>query len=218
LAGGVNRAYRVALFCWACPLILGGSIFLLWLVTHWDWLTWAGVVAIWFGILLFVSGAVSLFIAHRNGAKAIPVSRGKLWLSTVLCAGLLLSNFLVARIIVGTVDDILGITKNHGVLGPDASGQIKLSGWRATKPQALGFSRPFKQDGGAQKASLHVKGRIDGTAVLETMMPLNGFPHTISGDVDWRTSGEFLDYVTMILTYRPTDVTAGQLTFELTFD
>ncbi len=36
------RAYRIALICGAVPLLLGVSIFTLWLITRWHWLPWAG--------------------------------------------------------------------------------------------------------------------------------------------------------------------------------
>ena len=211
------RAYRVALFCGACPLVVGVTVFLLWLITHWDWLEMAGICTIGCGILLFIVGACSLIITHHTERTVYNVPRGKLWRSTLLCAGLLLSNFLAAAVIIATVDNILGITKYHGRLGQDESGEIKLAGWRVSKPQVLEFgatSFRLHNDGKISTISLHVQGHIDGAAVIYA--PLNGLPHTISGDVDWRISGEYSDY-SMILDYSPTGGTAGKLNFEVSF-
>jgi hypothetical protein len=225
LVPAMNRAYRIALFCGACPLVVGVSVFLLWMAFHWDWLMDAGIWTIVGGILLFMVGAISLIVSHQGEMKAAKITCGKVWRSTLLCAGLLLSNFLVARVIVGVVDDILGITKNHGVLAPDEFGQIKLSDWRITKNQALGFGIPRpkpKNESKALNVIVHIQGHIEGSAIIQgsdgTFGSLNSFSSEISGDVNLHISSECSSYSSnVIIRYKPTDVTKGQLTFRAEF-
>jgi hypothetical protein len=43
--------YGVALVCGAVPLIAGILIFLLWLITHWNWLMMAGIITLYGGLV-----------------------------------------------------------------------------------------------------------------------------------------------------------------------
>ena len=56
----MNRVYRVALICGAAPLLIGVSIFILWLITRWDWLMMAGIFTLYGGVAIFVVGVLAL--------------------------------------------------------------------------------------------------------------------------------------------------------------
>lgn len=99
----MNTAYRVALFCGAFPLFVGISIFVLWLITRWEWLADAGVYTIQGGVLIFWIGAVALASFCWLAYQTPNYPRRRLWQSTLACAGLLLSNFLVAGAIMFAV-------------------------------------------------------------------------------------------------------------------
>jgi hypothetical protein len=56
----MNSSYRIALFCGLFPLVVGVSIFVLWLFTHWPWLMTAGMMTILAGIGFVVVGFLAL--------------------------------------------------------------------------------------------------------------------------------------------------------------
>jgi hypothetical protein len=102
--GEMSRTYRIATICGATPLLVGVVIFLLWLVTRWDWLMAAGMFTIYGGVAMLLFGAIALvrFCWLALGTPDFP--RRRLWVSAVWCAALLLSNFPVAAaIVVGAV-------------------------------------------------------------------------------------------------------------------
>lgn len=90
-----NRAFRIALFCGAAPLLLGISIFLLWVLTRWNGLMLAGFLTLFVGAFLFLVGVAALALSWRQAQRREDVSRRRVWLSTIGGAGLLLSNFAV---------------------------------------------------------------------------------------------------------------------------
>lgn len=93
---------------------------------------------------------------------------------------------------------------------------ITLDTAAVVKSQPLFFlgNSEFTNVGAVSGVDLHVHGHIEGAA--EIAGPLSSLPHIISGDVDWQTSGDYYES-TIIMRYSPTQVTGGQLTFELTF-
>src|SRR5437773_2930664 len=99
----MNRAYRVAVICGALPLVVGVSIFLLWLITGWDWLMMAGIFTLYGGVAIFVIGAVALARFCWLACRTPEQPRRRLWPSTLGCATLLLSNFAVAGGFTATV-------------------------------------------------------------------------------------------------------------------
>lgn len=99
----MNRAFRVALFCGAFPLLVGILIFFLWLVTGWSWLEMAGFCTICAGPFIIVVGFIALYRFCGFASQTLTFSRRRLWLSTLGCAGLLSSNFLVAGCIILSV-------------------------------------------------------------------------------------------------------------------
>ncbi len=92
----MSRAYRVALICGAFPLFVGISIFMLWLITRWDWLMGAGLFALWGGIAIFLIGVLALARFYWLASRVPNLPRRRLRRSTLACAGLLLLNFPVA--------------------------------------------------------------------------------------------------------------------------
>jgi len=84
----VNRAYQVALFCGSFPLLVGVSIFLLWLITRWEWLMMAGSNTLFGGVALFTIGVVALARFHWLAVRNLDVPRQRLRLSTLGCGGL----------------------------------------------------------------------------------------------------------------------------------
>ncbi len=90
------RSYRVAMICGVTPLVVGTSIFALWLVTRWDWLVLAGVYTIYGGTIIFLCGSVALARFYWLAARQSGFPRRVLWRSTLGCGALLLSNLVVA--------------------------------------------------------------------------------------------------------------------------
>jgi len=101
----MNRSYRIALVCGALPLVTGISIFLLWLLTRWQWLMIAGFITVIGGIALFLTGVVMLanycWIAFRTPG----LSKRRVWWLSAGSTVLLFSNFVAAggiiRIVIG---------------------------------------------------------------------------------------------------------------------
>jgi hypothetical protein len=92
----MSRSYRIALFCCLFPLVVGVSIFVLWLITHWPWLMIAGMVTICGGVGFFVVGMFALAWFCRHEFRTPQMPRRRFWVATIACAGLLLSNFPIA--------------------------------------------------------------------------------------------------------------------------
>ncbi len=102
----MKAAYRVALWCGALPLVVGVSIFVLWVITRWDSLMLAGIFTLFGGLAFFAAGAIALSRFCWLGLRAPDLPRRRLWLRTIACGALLLSNFPVAGGIVVAADVI----------------------------------------------------------------------------------------------------------------
>lgn len=63
--------------------------------------------------------------------------------------------------------------------------------------------------------SLRVRGQLKGVASITTVED-RWEPHQVSGDVDWQVYHDWF-YPTCTFEYSPSNVTAGHLSFELTF-
>jgi len=98
----VKGAYRVALFCGAVPLLLGTSVFALWLVTRAEWLMAVGAFVLFGGLACFGVGVLALarfcWVGLRGGDPP-----PRFWATTTLCAVVLLSNFPAAGLILRKV-------------------------------------------------------------------------------------------------------------------
>lgn len=92
----MKPAYRIALFCGAIPLACGTFIFVLWLVTRWDWLMAAGLATIIGGVFVFLIGTIALACYHELAVRSPEVTPRQLRFRTLAAVGLLLSNFPIA--------------------------------------------------------------------------------------------------------------------------
>ncbi|HEX5138280.1 MAG TPA: hypothetical protein VFY93_14995 [Planctomycetota bacterium] len=101
----MKGAYRAAIVCGLLPLVVGTSIFLLWVVTRWEWLMGAGLFALFFGLALFAVGVLAL-ARYCWVALRMPEPPPRPWLKAALAAILLLSNFPAAGTIIWKVDDL----------------------------------------------------------------------------------------------------------------
>jgi hypothetical protein len=122
----INRAYRFALICGALPLLVGVLIFLMWLITGWDWLMMAGMFTLYGGVAVFFIGAIALVCFFWLAFRTPELPRRRLWLSTLGCAALLLSNFAVAG---GITVSVIAIETRYTVVVHNTS-QLPLSGVR----------------------------------------------------------------------------------------
>jgi hypothetical protein len=99
----VKGAYRVALLCGTVPLVVGLSVFLLWLLTRADGLMLLGVFVLFGGLAFFAVGVLALgrycWLAFRE--SRLPA---RFWAATIACALLLLSNFPAAGAIMYAAD------------------------------------------------------------------------------------------------------------------
>ena len=96
----IKSTYKIAFLCGFIPFILGISIFLLWLVSRWEILMFAGILNIYAGICAFIIGALCLgyhFIMSLIHIK--PLQQG-FWISNIACLSLLCSNFIAAGLII----------------------------------------------------------------------------------------------------------------------
>jgi hypothetical protein len=98
-----NRAYRIALLCGLTPLVLGVTVFALWLRTRSDALMIVGAFVLWGGVALFAVGAIALLVALRAASRDPSVSARRLRWSAIACAALLLVNFPAATVIIREV-------------------------------------------------------------------------------------------------------------------
>jgi len=99
----MNRSYRVALLCWAIPLLAGIIVFIGWFFGGVEGWWQLGYFVIGAGSVLFVLGVIALALSIRKDRSTPNVSRRRLRTSSLLCAGLLLSNFPVALAMTGIV-------------------------------------------------------------------------------------------------------------------
>jgi hypothetical protein len=99
----MNRAYRIALFCGATPLIVGTSIFFLWLFTRWEWLKLAGAGALVAGALSCLAGVVLLSWSYALAREQPELTHERTILATLRGIALLLVIFPAAAGIVFAV-------------------------------------------------------------------------------------------------------------------
>ena len=122
-------AYRLALFCGAFPLVAGVSVFLLWMVTEWDWLPAAGLWVLLAGGVFFITGMATLAWFCWSARHDPRLSKREIWISGLLCGGLLVSNFPVAVGVVGAA--IKWEERFHVVVSNDSEqsfDQVRLKG------------------------------------------------------------------------------------------
>ena len=91
----MDRPYRIALMCGIAPQTVGIAIFLLWLVTRWEWLVGAGLVTIYAGVFSVLIGAIALAMSTFDFSDARS-SPGRRRFALALAAALLVANFPMA--------------------------------------------------------------------------------------------------------------------------
>jgi hypothetical protein len=102
----MNRPYRIALFCGATPLIVGTSIFVLWLFTRWEWLKLAGAGTLVAGALSCLAGVVLLSWSYALARERPELTHAQAILATLCGIALLLVNFPAAAGILYAVEVI----------------------------------------------------------------------------------------------------------------
>lgn len=99
----MNGAYRIALLCWALPLIAGIAVFTGWYFEGVERWMGVGAVILFAGTALFILGVIALILSIRKDVAARSTSPRRLRFTSLACAGLLLSNFPVALALTGVV-------------------------------------------------------------------------------------------------------------------
>lgn len=97
---------RSAFVCGLIPLITGTSIFLLWVLTRWDWLFVAGMLTIIAGVFVFLCGIACLTASRFDRPLGEVGGSRRETLRRITALLILLSNFPVAASIVVAVDTI----------------------------------------------------------------------------------------------------------------
>jgi hypothetical protein len=99
----MDRPFRVALICGACPLLVGCSIFFLWLFTRWEWLMIPGIFTLAAGPVICGFGFFELANSQWLTHGVFDFSPRRRRVATIGCGGLLLLNFPAAGAIVAAV-------------------------------------------------------------------------------------------------------------------
>jgi hypothetical protein len=102
----MNRAYRIALFCGATPLIVGSSIFVLWFFARWEWLKLAGAGTLVAGALSGLAGVALLSWSYAQAREQPELTHAQAILATLRGLALLFVNFPAAAGILYAVEVI----------------------------------------------------------------------------------------------------------------
>lgn len=114
----MDRTFRIALLCGLLPLLVGVSLFVLWLITRWDWLMVGGFLTLYGGLASFLIGAIALTRYCWAACRSANPPRRK-WIPAALaCAALLLSNFPTAG---GIIAGVIAIKTCYSVIVHNAS-------------------------------------------------------------------------------------------------
>ena len=114
----MDRTLRVAVLSGLLPLLIGVSLFLLWIITRWDWLMLAGAIALYGGLASFVIGAIALVRYCWAACRSADPSRRNWVPAAVACAALLLMNFPTAG---GIIAAVIAIETRYSVVVHNAS-------------------------------------------------------------------------------------------------
>lgn len=102
------------------PLLIGVSLFVLWIVTRRDWLMVGGFVTLYGGLVSFFIGAIALARYCWAASRLVDPPRRRWVPSALACAALLLSNLPVAG---GIVAAVIAISTCYSVVVHNASQQ-----------------------------------------------------------------------------------------------
>lgn len=116
----MDRTFRIALLCGLLPLLVGLSLFVLWIITRWDWLVVGGFVTLYGGLVSVLIGAIALARYCWAAARIADPPRRNWVPSALACAALLLSNFPAAG---GMIAAVIAIETRYSVVVHNASKQ-----------------------------------------------------------------------------------------------
>ena len=172
----MNHAYRIALTCGVTPLLVGVTIFLLWLITRWDWLMIAGAATLYGGVAAFFVGAAAVARMCWLALRSPDVPRRRHLRLILACSALLLANFAVAGGIIATV---IAIETRYVVIIQNDSQQV-LSGIRVRGGGCEADLGAIPPSGAARRA-LWIQ--QDGSLELLAASGTTAFTHTIDSYV-----------------------------------
>jgi hypothetical protein len=119
----MDRTFRVAVLSGLLPLLVGVSLFVLWIITRWDWLVAGGFVMLYGGLVSFLIGAIALACYCWAASRSADPPRRKWVPSALACAALLLSNFPTAG---GIIAAVITIETCYSVVVHNASQQALI--------------------------------------------------------------------------------------------
>jgi len=116
----MNRSLHVAALCGVLPLLVGVLLFVVWVITRWDWLMLGGLFTLYVGLACFIVGVIALAQYCWQVSRAPDPPRQKWGGSVIACAALLISNFPAAG---GIVAAVIAIKTCYAVVVRNASQQ-----------------------------------------------------------------------------------------------
>lgn len=179
----MNHAYRIALTCGVTPLLVGVSIFLLWLIPRWEWLVIPGAAAIYGGVAAFFVGAVALARVCWLACRSPNIPRKRHVLAILACIALLLANVAMAG---GIIAAVIAMKTRYLVIIRNDSTHV-LSGIRVRGggcEARLGAISP----NGATRRSLWIQ--QDGSLEFLAVSGTTALTHTIDGYVTTGMGGQ----------------------------
>ncbi len=126
LPNSMDRTFRVAVLSGLLPLLVGVSLFVLWIISRWDWLMVGGFVTLYGGLVSFLIGVVALTCYCWAACRSADPPRRKWIPSALACAALLLSNFPTAG---GIIAAVIAIETSYSVIVHNASQQALSDVW-----------------------------------------------------------------------------------------
>ena len=113
-----TRRVKVPLVFGAAPLTIGISMFLLWLITGWQWLELVGIFVLYTGFASVVSGLVLLALWVLRRIRSGDWAREQLMGRTIFAAIVLVINFPAAGLILWTTYNLSTrytvVVRNYG--------------------------------------------------------------------------------------------------------
>jgi hypothetical protein len=173
----MNRLYKTVKYCAMIPMLMGATIFVLWLVTRIDELLLLGIFALFVGLGIVAVGLIALAGFYWTGIKRADIPRRQVLGSTLAGAAFLLSNFLVAGGIIAVALAILcRYTVEIHNTSPLALNNVRING--AGVDVTLGSIEP----GAVAEHTFCIQ--QDGVLALEATIGATTYKKNISGYVN----------------------------------
>lgn len=186
----MNGLYRIAKYCAVIPMIVGISIFVLWLLTRWDEWMMLGAFTLIGGLALLIVGFLALGAYYWIASRSPGIPRQQIKPTMFKVIGLLFSNFLVAG---GIIAAVLFLGCRYTVVIHNTTQQslddVRVFGAGAN------FTFESIPPGATAQQSICIK--QDGLLMLETVINSTKHTNNISG------------YVTKLGGYRHRSVIVG---------